>query len=139
MRFLVPILISFILISAPLRAQKINASYRLNIQKASSPIAVDGVMDEKTWQEAEVASNFFMITPMDTSFSKVKTDVRMSYDDEQLYLIVINYHASDGPYMVESLRRDFNFGKNDNFLLFMDPFDDLTNGFSFGADRKSVV
>ncbi len=138
MRFLVPILVSFILISAPIRAQKINASYRLNIQKASSPIAVDGVMDEKTWQEAEVASNFFMITPMDTSFSKVKTDVRMSYDDEQLYLIVINYHASDGPYMVESLRRDFSFGKNDNFLLFMDPFDDLTNGFSFGANAAGA-
>ena len=60
-------------------------------------------MDEKTWQEAEVASNFFMITPMDTSFSKVKTEVRMSYDEEQLYLYVINYHASDGPYMVEPL------------------------------------
>jgi len=138
MRFLVPILFFFILISAPIRAQKINASYRLNIQKASSPIAVDGVMDEKAWQEAEVASNFFMITPMDTSYSKVKTDVRMSYDDEQLYLIVINYHASDGPYMVESLRRDFSFGKNDNFLLFMDPFDDLTNGFSFGANAAGA-
>ena len=138
MRFLVPILFFFTLFSAPVRAQKINASYRLNIQKASSPIAVDGVMDEKAWQEAEVASNFFMITPMDTSYSKVKTDVRMSYDDEQLYLIVINYHASDGPYMVESLRRDFSFGKNDNFLLFMDPFDDLTNGFSFGANAAGA-
>ncbi|MFZ9188910.1 MAG: carbohydrate binding family 9 domain-containing protein, partial [Algoriphagus sp.] len=138
MRFLVPILFSFFLISAPIRAQKINASYRLNIQKASSPIAVDGVMDEQTWQEAEVASNFFMITPMDTSFSKVKTEVRMSYDTEQLYIYVINYHANEGPYMVESLRRDFNFGKNDNFLLFMDPFDDLTNGFSFGANAAGA-
>jgi len=79
-----------------------------------------------------------MITPMDTSFSKVKTEVRMSYDEEQLYIYVINYHASDGPYMVESLRRDFNFGKNDNFLLFMDPFDDLTNGFTFGANAAGA-
>ena len=54
MRFLIPILFSFFLISAPIRAQKINANYRLNIQKASSPIAVDGMMDEQTWQEAEV-------------------------------------------------------------------------------------
>ena len=43
-----------------------------------------------------------------------------------------------GPYMVESLRRDFNFGKNDNFLLFMDPFDDQTNGFSFGANAAGA-
>ena len=138
MRFIGFTCLLFTLVLTPGIAQKINSSYRLNIQKASSPIAVDGIMDEKAWQEAEVASNFFMITPMDTSFSKVKTDVRMSYDEEQLYIIVINYHASDGPYMVESLRRDFNFGKNDNFLLFMDPFDDLTNGFSFGANAAGA-
>jgi hypothetical protein len=95
-------------------------------------------MDEKTWEDAEVATDFFMITPMDTSFAKVKTDVRMSYDDENLYLIVINYHGMAGPYMVESLRRDFSFGKNDNFLLFMDPFDDQTNGFSFGANAAGA-
>ncbi|MEY3648058.1 MAG: hypothetical protein RLZ13_943, partial [Bacteroidota bacterium] len=138
MRFIGFTYLLFLLVISQGLAQKINASYRLNIQKASSPIAVDGIMDEKTWEEAEVASNFFMITPMDTSFSKVKTEVRMSYDEEQLYLYVINYHASDGPYMVESLRRDFNFGKNDNFIFFMDPFDDLTNGFSFGANAAGA-
>ena len=40
--------------------------------------------------------------------------------------------------MVESLRRDFAFGKNDNFLLFMDPFDDQTNGFTFGANAAGA-
>lgn len=130
--------IAYLLVCSVGFAQKINASYRLHIQKASSEIRVDGVMDEKAWEEAEVATDFFMITPMDTSFAKVKTDVRMTYDDKHLYLIVINHHAVDGPYMVESLRRDFSFGKNDNFLLFMDPFEDLTNGFSFGANAAGA-
>lgn len=131
----------FLLISLAayhLHAQKINADYRLHIHRASSPIIVDGIMDEKAWEDAEVATDFFMITPMDTSFAQVKTDVRMSYDDQHLYLMVINYHAVEGPYMVESLRRDFSFGKNDNFLLFMDPFDDQTNGFSFGANAAGA-
>ena len=100
MRFLVLILYFLIFLTAPVVAQKINGKYRLNIQKASSPISIDGIMDEQTWQEAAIASNFFMITPMDTSFSKVKTEVRMSYDEEQLYIYVINYHASEGPYIV---------------------------------------
>ncbi|MGM0946503.1 MAG: DUF5916 domain-containing protein [Bacteroidota bacterium] len=121
-----------------LYAQKINDSYRLNMKKASSPIVIDGVMDEQAWEEAEVATDFFMITPMDTSFAQVRTDVRLSYDDQNLYLIVVNFHAVEGPYMVESLRRDFSFGKNDNFLLFMDPFDDQTNGFSFGANAAGA-
>jgi hypothetical protein len=125
-------------LAASLSAQKINDSYRLPITKASSEILIDGVMDEKAWEDAAVATDFFMITPMDTSFAKVRTDVRMSYDEENLYLIVVNYHGMEGPYMVESLRRDFSFGKNDNFLLFMDPFDDQTNGFSFGANAAGA-
>lgn len=119
-------------------AQKINADYRLPIKKATSEIHIDGILDEKAWQEADVATDFFMITPMDTSFAKVQTDVRMTYDDHNLYIIVVNHHLIDGPYMVESLRRDFSFGKNDNFLLFMDPFDDQTNGFSFGANAAGA-
>lgn len=138
MRFLLVLLLLSSGLASSLSAQKINADYRLAIQKASSPILIDGVMDEKAWADAAVASDFFMITPMDTSFAQVKTDVRMSYDADHLYLIVVNHHAVEGPYMVESLRRDFAFGKNDNFLLFMDPFDDLTNGFSFGANAAGA-
>ena len=138
MRFFVALFLLFFWCSTSALAQKINAAYRLQIQKASTPIVVDGLMEEASWLEADVASSFFMITPMDTSFSRVKTEVRMSYDEQHLYLYVVNHHASEGPYMVESLRRDFNFGKNDNFLLFMDPFDDLTNGFTFGANAAGA-
>ena len=108
------------------------------MHRAKAQIVIDGVLDEADWLEAEVATSFYMITPMDTSFARVRTDVRMTYDNENLYLIAINYHALPGPYVVESLRRDFAFGKNDNFLLFMDPFQDLTNGFSFGANAAGA-
>lgn len=137
LKFFTLIFLSFCLVGS-LAAQKINDSYRLHMTKASSPILIDGVLDEEAWADAEIATDFFMITPMDTSFAKVRTDVRMTYDDENLYLIVENFHGAPGPYMVESLRRDFSFGKNDNFLLFMDPFDDQTNGFSFGANAAGA-
>ena len=75
---------------------------------------------------------------MDTSKAMVKTAVKMSYDNEHLYLIAICYNKPDQAYMVESLKRDFVFGKNDNFLLFMDPFDDQTNGFSFGSNAAGA-
>lgn len=123
---------------AGVQAQKKNDAFRLHIREASSPIIIDGVMDERAWEEAEVATDFYMMLPMDTSKAQVRTDVKMTYDQHNLYLIAINYHAVPGPYMVESLRRDFAFGKNDNFLLFMDPFNDLTNGFSFGANAAGA-
>ena len=138
MRCLPFCLVAFLLLGSTALAQKINSAYRLGIREIMDPITVDGRMDEQTWKEAEVASHFFMITPMDTSFSKVQTEVRMAYDAQHLYMVVINHHAMAGPYVVESLRRDFNFGKNDNFLVFMDPFDDLTNGFTFGANAAGA-
>ena len=119
-------------------AQKKNAEYRLHLQKAKTAIVIDGVMDDPAWQDAEVACNFHMVLPMDTSRARARTEVRMAYDDNFLYLIAVNHHTGPGEYIVESMRRDFSFGNNDNFLLFMDPFDDQTNGFTFGANAAGA-
>jgi hypothetical protein len=119
-------------------AQKKNESFQLHIRKATSLVQIDGLMDEPIWNESSTASDFYMVLPMDTGRARVRTDVKMTFDDRHLYLIAICYHALPGPYYVESLRRDFVFGKNDNFLLFMDPFDDQTNGFSFGANAAGA-
>ncbi len=138
MRTIAPALL-FLLLSLPLCAQRKNEKYQYHIHKTSHPVRIDGVGDDLAWSEAEVAKDFYMVTPMDTSYAKVKTEVLMSYDDEYLYLLAVCYNSSlPGPYMVESLRRDFAFPKNDNFLLFMDPFDDQTNGFSFGANAAGA-
>jgi hypothetical protein len=134
------IFLLFLLLAAPFagQAQKVNAGYQLAIKKASSPIQIDGVMDEVAWLEADVAKDFYMVLPMDTSYAKTHTEVRMTYDGDHLYLLATCYNDLPGGYIVESLRRDFSFGKNDNFLLFMDTFDDQTNGFSFGANAAGA-
>ena len=119
-------------------SQKKNEAYQLRLQRTTVPLTIDGILDEPDWLKADVATDFYMVLPMDTSSAKVRTEVRMAYDNENLYLIAVCHHAVPGPYMVESLRRDFNFGKNDNFLLFMDPFEDQTNGFSFGANAAGA-
>ncbi len=95
-------------------------------------------MDEQAWLNANVAKDFFMVFPMDTSHAKVTTEVRMTYDANNIYIIAVCNLIKAGAYMVESLRRDFNFGKNDNFIFFIDPFDDRTNGFTFGANAAGA-
>ena len=100
---------------------------------------IDGSAHEPAWQSAEVAGNFWMVLPMDTGRAKVRTDVRMAYDDHHLYLSAICYYGDvPGPYMVESLRRDWSFGNNDNFIFFLDTFDDQTNGFTFGVNAAGA-
>jgi hypothetical protein len=121
-------------------AQKQNDSYQLHIHRASSPIVIDGSAHEAAWQDAEVARDFWMVLPMDTDRAKVRTDVRMAYDDHHLYLSAICFYGDvPGPrYIVESLRRDWAFGNNDNFIFFLDTFDDQTNGFTFGVNAAGA-
>jgi hypothetical protein len=114
-------------------AQKKNANVKYYIHKATDAIKLDGLMNEQSWLKAQAVNKFPMVLPMDTSISKVPTEVRMTYDENNLYIIAICNKVGNGVDMVESLKRDWNFGKNDNFLLFMDTYGDLTNGFSFGT------
>lgn len=119
-------------------AQKKNDAYRLHIRKTNYPVTIDGMGDEQAWKETDVAKDFFMVLPMDKGKANEHSEIRMTYDDTNLYLLGIFYSTKPGPYYVESMRRDFVFGKNDNFLLFMDPFNNQTTGFSFGANAAGA-
>ncbi|MCC6461504.1 MAG: carbohydrate binding family 9 domain-containing protein [Saprospiraceae bacterium] len=130
------LLLLALLAAAPAFAQKKNAAYQYPIRCTDGPVTVNGELDEDTWKAAELATDFFMVLPMDTSRARLKTEVRMAYDERFLYISAVNYQTH--PVVVESLRRDWNFGKNDNFIFFMDPFDDQTNGFTFGANAAGA-
>ena len=67
--------------------KKKNAAFEVHIHKATSPVNIDGIVNEDAWQEAEAADSFFMVLPMDTSAAEVKTDVRVTYDDRYFYLL----------------------------------------------------
>jgi hypothetical protein len=122
----------------PIQAQKKNAAFRLHIKKTNLQVKIDGVINEDVWKNTDVAKDFFMVLPEDTGKATQPSEIRMTYDDKNIYLAAIFFNSSPGPYYVESLRRDFVFGKNDNFLLFIDPFNNQTTGFSFGANAAGA-
>ena len=124
---------AFLLI-VKVNSQKKNQGYKLHIQKTTSAIIIDGIGDDKAWGMAEEAKDFFMVLPMDDRKATEPTTIKMTYDNDNIYLLATFYNATKANYFVESLRRDFSFGKNDNFLLFLDPFNNQTTGFSFGSN-----
>lgn len=95
-------------------------------------------MNDAAWTKAMVVDNFNMVLPMDTSKALVKTEVRMTYDDNNLYLIAVCDKIGDGVDVVESLKRDWAFGKNDNFIVFMDTYGDMNSGFAFGVNAAGA-
>ncbi len=112
--------------------------YRIHVRKTETPINVDGLLEEDAWSGAERAVDFQRVTPIDKGLAVAKTDVRATYDDANLYIGIVCYDPTPGKRPVESLRRDFAFGKNDNFIAFIDTYNDLTNGFAFGVSAAGA-
>ena len=106
--------------------------YRINISHTSESMKIDGVLDEKSWQVSEIAENFIRVTPVDTGFAFAKTTVVITYDKSNIYVGAVCFDPLPGKRPVESLRRDFEFGKNDNFRIHIDTYNNLTNGYAFG-------
>ncbi len=112
--------------------------YRIHIVQTDKPIRVDGILDEDPWKTAEHTQKFQRVTPTDTGFAKARTDVMLTYDKSNLYVGIICYDPTPGKRPVESLRRDYNFMKNDNFMLFLNTYNDQTNGFAFGISAANA-
>ena len=117
----------------------VNQGYKIHVSRAEGNIKLDGIIDEVAWQKAERASDFFMVLPYDTGHSVARSEVMMAYDDKAFYLAVIFHDTLPGKRPVESLRRDFIFANNDNFLVFIDPYNDLTTGYSFGVNAAGAM
>jgi len=105
----------------------------VSIAKAIDKITVDGILDETTWDEAELANNFYLVYPVDNDFPISKTEVKMSFDDNFLYVGAICYDPTAGKYLVGSLKRDWDWRSTENFSIYIDPFNDRTNGFNFSV------
>lgn len=106
--------------------------YKIHITQTDKPIIVDGILDEEPWMTAEHAEKFQRVTPTDTGFARAQTEVMLTYDKSNFYVGILCYDPTAGKRPVESLRRDYSFMKNDNFMLFLNTYNDQTNGFAFG-------
>jgi len=99
---------------------------------------VDGLLTESAWFTAMTADEFQMNFPFDSLKAVSKTEVRMMYDEKYLYISAICHHQSNKDYVVQSLKRDFEFKENDAFGIFINAYNDETNGLYFGINPFGV-
>lgn len=112
--------------------------YRIHINQTGGKMKVDGILDEEPWMMAERTGRFQRVTPTDTGYAIAQTEVMLTYDKSNLYVGIICHDPTEGKRPVESLRRDYNFMKNDNFMLFLNTYNDQTNGFAFGISAAGA-
>ncbi|MEQ9566051.1 MAG: hypothetical protein RLN85_09600, partial [Pseudomonadales bacterium] len=106
----------------------------LRSKKAVDLIKLDGVLDEESWQNAEMAVDFWQIWPADSTPAKTTTEVKITYDDKFLYVGAKMYNYNDKKYLVNSLRRDFQGAEIDGFHVNFDTFYDNNNAINFAVN-----
>lgn len=116
----------------------------LKIDRASDEIVVDGVLDEAIWRKTDVAKDFYLVYPVDNDFPTSKTEAKVVFDDNFIYFGIVCYDPTPGKYIVESLKRDWNWRTTENISIYIDPFNDRTNGFNFAvspynAQREGLI
>jgi hypothetical protein len=103
---------------------------KLSIRRTSGSIALDGKLDEPGWQNADVAKDFYLNYPVDTTHAEFQSEARVTFDDHQFYVSFVCYDDQT-PNVIQSLRRDYDFDTNDNMGVFIGPYNDAINGFYF--------
>jgi hypothetical protein len=113
-------------------------SQPLRVFKTDEQINIDGILDENVWQSAALADNFVQYFPSDTSAAIHQTEVRITYEDQYIYIAAKMYRNGSQKYVTPSLRRDFRGPTNDVLAVTFDTYKDRTNAFSFGINPFGV-
>lgn len=107
-------------------------------ERTSDPVTIDGILSEEIWNTLPVADGFWMSYPVDDRavMENLRTLVRITYDDQFLYIGAVCYGADD--YVIKTLKRDAEFWEGDGFGVVLDPVNEKTNGFTFGISPAGV-
>jgi hypothetical protein len=103
---------------------------QVHIKRAQGEITLDGVLDEAAWASSDVAKNWFLNYPVDSAAAPLQTEARLTFDDQFLYVSFVCYDDKSRD-MINSLRRDFDYERNDNVGMNIGPYNDRLNGFFF--------
>ena len=105
--------------------------------RAKGPIRIDGVLEEKAWQE-EACSDFVQSDPTDGAKPTEKTKVWVAYDEKSLYVAARLYDSQPELITCRLGRRD-DFVDSDWFIFAVDPYYDRRSGYQFAVNPAGSV
>lgn len=110
---------------------------RLPAHRIAGDIRIDGILDEAQWVSAQVGTDFIQREPNPGSGSSLKSDVKVLYDDEAVYIGAILYDTSPDSILKQLTARD-DFGNADFFGVTFDCYQDGLNGLEFLVSAAGV-
>lgn len=99
--------------------------------RTSEPINLDGYLHESSWHAASPVSGFIQMEQVEGEAASEKTEVRIVYDDENVYVGVICHDSDPEAIIHNELNRDTDLVDDDNFTMVLDTFSANRSGYFF--------
>ena len=101
--------------------------------RVTSPIRIDGRLDERVYETLIPASDFIQLEPYPDTPATEKTDVWVLFDNENVYVTFRCWETQPERLVGNDMRRDnpIAFTGNDAIGIALDTFDDRRNGVIF--------
>ena len=113
------------------------SSKKIHAVRVASSISVDGVLGEGDWKNAETLSDFQQYDPVEGADPTEKTDVRVLFDDNALYIGIV-CHDSDPNGIVKQLTRRDRTAQSDRVSVTIDSYHDHQTAFLFSGSVSNV-
>lgn len=107
-------------------------------REVSAPIVLDGRLDDAAWLGAQMLSGLVQREPLEGTPVSERTEVRILYDDEALYVGAWLYDGRTEALVFGQTLRDASLNDADAFLLVLDTYRDGQNGFAFGTTPAGI-
>ena len=109
-------------------------------EAAKTPEApvINGRVDDDLWQKAAVITDFVQAERYEGQPATERTEVRILYDDKNIYIGVICFDSEPNKIIVTDARRDSNLDDTDSFRIIFDTYHDKQNGFVFGTNPAGI-
>ena len=96
---------------------------------------IDGdVLGDQAWPPAAATDRFWQTQPDNGQPSTQRTEIRIGYTDDALYIGVVAYDDEPERIVVTDSRRDADLDNTDAVIVIIDGLLDRQNGFVFGTN-----
>jgi hypothetical protein len=114
------------------------ANLSVHASAVAGEITLDGVLSESGWAGAEPVTGFIQREPHEGAAATERTDVRVLFDNDALYIGARLYDSRPDSIMAQLGRRD-RITSADRFLVFLDCYRDHRTGFFFGVNAAGTL
>ncbi len=134
----------FALPACPIASQESNGADNGAVALVAFPVAaevmiqLDGRLDEPLWQNATAISDFTQQEPVEGGEPSERTEIRVVFDEDHLYIGAILYDDPAG-ILAYQRQRDASLGTDDRFMWILDTFLDGRTGYFFEINPAGLM